>query len=188
MAVSVPKDRRQAASIHWAIVSTTLGPMLLAATPRGICRLSFAEDEADLRQRYPNTELREGGKNIDSFVTDAVRAVERPGDARRIPLDVRGTAFQLAVWQQLRRIPPGQTRTYAQIAAAAGNPAAIRAAGTANGANSVAVLIPCHRVIRSDGGLGGYAYGTDIKRELLRREGAVAASEADLFALAASRD
>jgi AraC family transcriptional regulator of adaptative response/methylated-DNA-[protein]-cysteine methyltransferase len=87
-----------------------------------------------------------------------------------LPLDVAGTGFQQAVWRELRRIPPGETRSYAEIAAAAGKPQAVRAAGSANGANCVAVLIPCHRVIRSDGSLGGYAYGLDIKRKLLERE------------------
>src|SRR5690606_28834771 len=94
-------------------------------------------------------------------------APDRPHD---LPLDVRGTAFQEAVWRELTRIPPGETRTYAQIAAAVGRPGAVRATGSANGANNVAVLIPCHRVIRGDGGLGGYAYGLDRKRALLARE------------------
>ena len=83
---------------------------------------------------------------------------------------MRGTAFQERVWAELRKIPPGETRSYAEIAAAAGKPKAVRATGSANGANNVAVLIPCHRVVRSDGSLGGYAYGLDIKRELLARE------------------
>jgi AraC family transcriptional regulator of adaptative response/methylated-DNA-[protein]-cysteine methyltransferase len=87
-----------------------------------------------------------------------------------IPLDVQGTAFQEAVWQELRRIPPGETRSYSEIAAAVGKPNAVRAAGSANGANNVAVLIPCHRVVRSDGSLGGYAYGLEIKQLLLDRE------------------
>ena len=97
----------------------------------------------------------------------AVNAPERPHD---LPLDVRGTAFQEAVWRELQRIPAGETRTYAQIAAAVGKPAAVRAAGSANGANNVAVLIPCHRVIRSDGSAGGYAYGLERKARLLERE------------------
>ena len=99
-----------------------------------------------------------------------IASVEAPGDFSHIPLDVKGTAFQEACWRELQRIPPGETRSYAQIAAAAGNPKAVRAAGSANGANNVAVLIPCHRVVRSDGTLGGYAYGLDLKRELLARE------------------
>ena len=99
-----------------------------------------------------------------------IAAVERPGSAQDIPLDVAGTAFQEACWKALREIPPGETRSYSEIAAAAGNPKAVRSAGSANGANNVAVLIPCHRVIRSDGAIGGYAYGTAIKKELLKRE------------------
>ncbi len=87
-----------------------------------------------------------------------------------LPLDVSGTAFQQAIWKELQRIPPGETRTYAEIAAAVGKPKAVRAAGSANGANNVAVLIPCHRVIRTDGGLGGYAYGVARKEKLLETE------------------
>ena len=97
----------------------------------------------------------------------AVNAPERPHD---LPLDVRGTAFQEAVWSELTRIPAGETRTYAEIAAAVGRPRAVRAAGSANGANNVAVLIPCHRVVRTGGGLGGYAYGVERKAKLLERE------------------
>jgi len=99
--------------------------------------------------------------------------VAQPGDAPAIPLDLRGTAFQLAVWQQLCRIPVGETRSYAQIAEAIGHPRAVRAVGSANAANPVAVLVPCHRVVRSDGSTGGYAYGEPVKRALLQREGAL---------------
>jgi AraC family transcriptional regulator of adaptative response/methylated-DNA-[protein]-cysteine methyltransferase len=88
-----------------------------------------------------------------------------------VPVDVRGTAFQEAVWQELRKIPPGQTRSYADIAAAVGKPGAVRAVGTANGSNPVSVLVPCHRVIRSDGTLGGYGGGLDNKKKLLAAEG-----------------
>ena len=99
-----------------------------------------------------------------------IASVETPGDFSHIPLDVKGTAFQEACWRELQRIPPGETRTYAELAAAVGKPNAVRAAGSANGANNVAVLIPCHRVIRTGGGLGGYAYGLEIKRKLLEKE------------------
>ncbi len=156
--------------IEWAVVSTSLGPMLVAATATGVCRLSFAEGPEDLARRFPRAELAEGGEAFAALLARVVAAVEQPGQAHEIPLDVRGTAFQERVWAQLRQIPRGETRSYAQIAAAAGNPRAVRAAGSANGANGVAVLIPCHRVVRSGGALGGYAYGTEIKRELLRRE------------------
>lgn len=157
-------------TIRWAVVETTLGPMLVAATDKGICRLSFNEGREELAGRFPNAEIVDGDGDFAQLLTQVVAAVEQPGEDRNIPIDVRGTAFQEAIWAELRRIPAGETRSYAQIAAAVGKPGAVRAAGSANGANNVAVLIPCHRVVRSDGSLGGYAYGLDIKRELLKRE------------------
>ena len=105
------------------------------------------------------------------LVEGALEAIERPLAAPELPIDVAGTAFQEAVWRELRKIPVGETRSYAEIAAAIGQPKAVRAVGTANGDNHVAVLIPCHRVIRSDGSLGGYAGGLDRKRKLLAAEG-----------------
>lgn len=170
MAPSAWKNGGRGVTIHWAVVETSLGPMLVAATDRGVCRLSFHEGREALEARFPHAELVEGGEAFAALLADVVASVESPARMRDIPLDVRGTSFQEAVWQELRRIPPGETRSYAEIAAAAGKPSAVRAAGSANGANHVAVLIPCHRVIRSDGSLGGYAYGLDIKRELLARE------------------
>ena len=158
------------ATIRWAVVDTTMGAMLVAATDKGVCRLSFGEDESELRRRFPNADLVEGGAAFGKLLADVVASVEAPGDFAHIPLDVKGTAFQEACWAALRAIPPGETRTYAEIAAAAGNPKAVRAAGSANARNNVAVLIPCHRVVRKGGDLGGYAYGQDIKRELLERE------------------
>jgi len=170
MTPSAWRDGGRGATIHWTVVSTSLGPMLVAATEKGVCRLSFGENGKDLAARFPRAELIEGGHAFAALFAQVVAAVEKPGDSRHIPLDVQGTAFQEAVWQELRRIPPGETRSYAEIAAAVGKPGAVRAAGSANGANNVAVLIPCHRVIRSDGTLGGYAYGLAIKQELLERE------------------
>ena len=157
-------------TIRWTQVDTSLGPILVAATDKGVCRLSFGEGEDELRGRFPNAELARGGPDFYKLVEKVVGAVEQPGTASDIPLDVKGTAFQERIWDELRKIPAGETRTYAQLAAAAGNPKATRAAGSANGANSVAVLIPCHRVVRSDGSVGGYAYGSEIKAELLKRE------------------
>ena len=104
------------------------------------------------------------------LVNSAIAAVADPANMPALPLDIAGTAFQQAVWKELQRIPAGETRTYAQIAAAVGRPKAVRAAGSANGANNVAVLIPCHRVIRTDGTLGGYAYGLERKEKLLALE------------------
>ena len=159
-------------TIHWAAVDTTLGRMLVAATEKGVCCLSFNEVESRLRARFPNAELVEGGAEFRALVKQVTAAVEQPATATTadIPLDVKGTAFQQRVWEELRRIPSGETRSYGELAAALGNPKASRAVGGANGANNIAVLIPCHRVIAADGGLGGYAYGTEIKAELLKRE------------------
>lgn len=160
-------------TIRWAVVATALGQMLVAATDKGVCRLSFDEDAAELARRFPRATLAPGNEDFAALLADVVAAVEMPARGfDHIPIDVRGTAFQEAVWRELRRIPAGETRSYADIAAAVGKPGAVRAAGSANGANNVAVLIPCHRVVRSDGTLGGYAYGLDRKAELLRREGA----------------
>ena len=158
-------------TIRWAVVESSLGPMLVAATDKGVCRLSFGRGREELERLFPNAELVEGGADFAALVQRVVAAIDDPASGRDIPVDVRGTAFQERVWQELRRIPPGETRSYAEIAAAAGNPRAVRAAGSANGANHVPVLIPCHCVVRSDGSLGGYAYGLEIKKKLLEREG-----------------
>jgi AraC family transcriptional regulator of adaptative response/methylated-DNA-[protein]-cysteine methyltransferase len=158
-------------TIRWAVAETTLGPMLVAVTDKGICRLSFHEDVNALHRRFPKANIVPADDAAQALIQQAIAAVEEPRFMPTLPLDIGGTAFQQAVWAELQRIPVGETRTYAQIAAAVGHPAAVRAAGTANGQNRVAVLIPCHRVIRTDGGLGGYAYGLAIKEELLRREG-----------------
>lgn len=158
--------------VHWAVLQTSLGDMLVAATDKGVCCLAFGEGEAALRARFPRAELVAAGEAFNALFAQVLEAVEQPGPgSAAIPLDVRGTAFQQRVWEELRRIPHGETRSYGQLAAALGSPKASRAVGGANGANHVAVLIPCHRVIASDGTLGGYAYGLEIKAELLRREG-----------------
>ncbi|MFN2101183.1 bifunctional DNA-binding transcriptional regulator/O6-methylguanine-DNA methyltransferase Ada [Altererythrobacter sp. MF3-039] len=157
-------------TISYAIVETSLGPMLVAASEKGVCRLSFNENRADLERRFPNAVLEQGGDEFAGLLQKVVDAVEAPGRAWDIPLDVRGTAFQQKVWDALLAIPAGETRSYGELAAALGNPKASRAVGGANGANNIAVLIPCHRVVQADGSLGGYAYGPRIKAELLRRE------------------
>jgi len=164
--------------IHWSIIPTSLGDMLVAATSKGVCCLSFNEDEEQLAARFPKADLVEAGKDFAALFDQVVAAVEKPGaggprgGGAAIPLDVKGTAFQQQVWAALRQIPAGETRSYGELAASLGNPKASRAVGSANGANNIAVLIPCHRVVQADGSLGGYAYGPEIKRELLAREGA----------------
>jgi AraC family transcriptional regulator of adaptative response/methylated-DNA-[protein]-cysteine methyltransferase len=160
--------------IRFAVVDSALGAMLVAATDKGLCRISFDEDEAELRRRFPLAEILPGDAAFEALVTQVVALVADPAQAASIdlPLDARGTAFQQAVWAALKAIPAGETRSYAQIAAEVGRPQAVRAAGSACGDNSLAVLIPCHRVLRSDGGLGGYAYGLERKEKLLKAEGA----------------
>jgi AraC family transcriptional regulator, regulatory protein of adaptative response / methylated-DNA-[protein]-cysteine methyltransferase len=170
MTPSAWKNGGAGVAIRWAIAPTSLGPMLVAATDKGICRLSFDEDESELRRRFPAADILPADEVVADWIKGAVDAVENPARMPDLPLDVAGTVFQEAVWQELRRIPVGETRSYAEIAAAVGKPKAVRAAGSANGANNVAVLIPCHRVVRSDGGLGGYAYGVERKERLLELE------------------
>lgn len=163
--------------IGWDLVESSLGQVLLAATDKGLCRLAFNEGEADLGARFPRARLVRGGLPDGLAAAVLARIEQGAGGDEAIPLDpipvdLAGTPFQQRVWAQLRAIPKGETRSYAQIAAAIGQPTAVRAVGGANGANPVAVIVPCHRVIAADGTLGGYAWGEAIKRELLRREGA----------------
>lgn len=158
-------------TIRWTVAETSLGPLLVAATDKGLCRVSFDEGEEALRTRFPNADIQSGGEALAALARKVVTEVEHPERDQDLPFDVKGTAFQEAVWQALRAIPPGETRTYSELAAVAGNPKAVRAAGTACGANHLAVVIPCHRAQRSDGTMGGYAYGVDRKVELRKREG-----------------
>jgi len=171
MTPSAWRDGGRGETIRWTIVESALGPMLVAATSKGICRLTFDDSEESLRRLFPKAAIIADDGSMRELVAGALVAVERPAAAPELPLDVAGTAFQEAVWRELRRIPPGETRSYAQIAAAIGHPTAVRAVGSANGDNHVAVLIPCHRVVRSDGSLGGYAGGLERKRRLLEAEG-----------------
>ena len=158
--------------IHWSVVPTSLGDMLVAATETGVCCLSFNEGEKELRARFPKAELVLGSGEFRELFEQVIAVVENPAlDSSHIPLDVKGTAFQQRCWQALRQIPPGETRSYGEQAAMLGNPKASRAVGSANGANNIAVLIPCHRVVPASGGVGGYAYGPELKAELLKREG-----------------
>lgn len=170
MQASAWKKGGQGVVIHWTQSETSLGRMLVAWTDLGVCRLSFEEDAEALASRFPAAQLQAAGEEAAQFVAAVVAEVESPRTGADIPVDVRGTAFQEAVWKALSEIPPGETRSYAQIAASIGKPAAVRAVGSACGANPVAVLIPCHRALRTDGTLGGYAYGLPIKVELLKRE------------------
>jgi len=170
MSPSAWKDGGRGALIRYAIVESSLGPLLVAATEKGLCRISFGEGEAELRARFPKAQIAPADAALRTLAEGVLALVEQPGSAPDLPVDVGGTAFQQAVWSALRAIPPGETRSYAQIAAAIGRPGAVRAAGSACGDNHLAILIPCHRVVRSDGGAGGYAWGVERKAALLARE------------------
>ncbi len=176
MTPSAWRDGGRGETIRWTYFDSPLGQMLIAATSKGICRLTFDDDADSLRRRFPKATIIEDAGALRDLIEGALAAIEEPLASRELPIDVAGTAFQELVWRELRKIPPGETRSYAQIAAAIGQPGAVRAVGTANGDNHVAVLIPCHRVIRSDGSLGGYAGGLDRKRRLLASEGHASAS------------
>jgi AraC family transcriptional regulator of adaptative response/methylated-DNA-[protein]-cysteine methyltransferase len=171
MTPSAWRDGGRGHTVRWTTFDSPLGQMLIAATEKGICRLTFDDSEASLRRLFPNATIVHDDGGLKQLVEGALAAIERPAAAPELPIDVAGTAFQEAVWRELRKIPLGETRSYAEIAAAIGQPKAVRAVGTANGDNHVAVLIPCHRVIRSDGSLGGYGGGLDRKRKLLAAEG-----------------
>ena len=171
MTPSAWRDGGRGETIRWTTFDSPIGSMLLASTSKGICRLTFNDSENSLRRLFPNAAIHRDDDGLRPLVEGAMAAIERPADAPELPIDVRGTAFQEKVWQALRKIPLGETRSYAQIAAAIGQPGAVRAVGTANGDNPVAVLVPCHRVIRSDGTLGGYAGGLPNKTRLLAAEG-----------------
>ncbi|HEX8842951.1 MAG TPA: methylated-DNA--[protein]-cysteine S-methyltransferase [Sphingomicrobium sp.] len=170
MTPSAWRDGGRGETIRWTHFDSPLGQMLIAATSKGICRLTFDDSEASLKRLFPNATIVKDDGGLRELVEGALTAIQEPLAAPDLPIDVAGTAFQEAVWRELRTIPAGETRSYADIAAAIGHPKAVRAVGTANGDNHVCVLIPCHRVIRSDGSLGGYGGGIERKKKLLDSE------------------
>ncbi|HEX2179154.1 MAG TPA: methylated-DNA--[protein]-cysteine S-methyltransferase, partial [Actinomycetota bacterium] len=161
-------------TIRFGVGSCTLGEVLVAATERGVCAVLLGDDAGELadelRRRFPRADLTPGDAEFEAWMVAVIGLVEDPASAVDLPLDVRGTAFQHLVWQALREIPPGATASYAEVAARIGRPKAVRAVAGACGANNLAVVIPCHRVVRSDAGISGYRWGVERKRELLRRE------------------
>ena len=171
MTPSAWRDGGRGETIRWTTFESPLGEMLIAATSKGICRLTFDDSEESLMRIFPRATIVKDEGGLRELVEGALEAIERPLAMPDLPIDVAGTAFQEAVWRELRKIPAGETRSYAEIAAAIGAPKAVRAVGSANGDNHVCVLIPCHRVIRSDGSLGGYGGGIERKKKLLASEG-----------------
>jgi len=162
-------------SIRALVRPCSLGHALIAATQRGVCAIFFADRpeglEGELRERFPRATIAPADAALERLAALALELIEGATPAPEVPLDLVGTAFQQRVWRALREIPPGTTTTYAALARRIGAPRAVRAVGTACGANPVSVAVPCHRVVRGDGGLGGYRWGLRRKKALLAREG-----------------
>lgn len=162
------------ARIEFAIGESSLGAILVARSQCGVCAISLGEEPdallRELQDRFPRAELIGGEAGFERLVAQVVGLIEQPGIGVDLPLDVRGTAFQQRVWQALRQIPPGETASYAQVAQRIGSPKSVRAVAQACASNTLAVAIPCHRVVRTDGALSGYRWGVERKRALLLRE------------------
>ena len=152
----------------------SLGAILVACSQRGVCAILLGDDAQrlieDLQDRFPRAHLIGGDDDFEAMVAQVVGFVEAPALGLQLPLDMRGTVFQQRVWQALCAIPAGSTVSYAQLAQQIGRPKAVRAVASACAANPLAVAIPCHRVVRSDGALSGYRWGVERKRDLLERE------------------
>ena len=160
--------------IRFAVGDSSLGSVLVAASDTGVCAIFLGDDPGalarELPNRFPKADIAGGDATFDKWLAAAIAMVERPAVDCALPLDVRGTAFQLLVWNALRQIPPGTTASYTEIAKRIGKPKAARAVAAACAANKIAIVIPCHRIVRTDETLSGYRWGIARKAELLRRE------------------
>jgi AraC family transcriptional regulator of adaptative response/methylated-DNA-[protein]-cysteine methyltransferase len=172
-----PTDFREGGAgqdIRFAIAECWLGLVLIAESEKGVCAILFGDDpeelRCDLQDQFPRARLIGSDKSFEELTAKVIAFVEAPGQGLDLPLDIRGTAFQHRVWDALRRIPVGSTASYAEIAEKIGAPKAVRAVARACATNRIAVAIPCHRVVRSDGGLSGYRGGVERKRALLAQE------------------
>ncbi|KAA6179624.1 bifunctional DNA-binding transcriptional regulator/O6-methylguanine-DNA methyltransferase Ada [Pseudomonas veronii] len=161
-------------TIRFAVGQCSLGAILVAQSHRGVCAILLGDDPdklvRDLQDQFPKADIIGADHDFEQLIAQVVGFIEAPALGLDLPLDLRGTAFQERVWRALRDIPPGSTASYAQIAQRIGAPQSFRAVAQACGANSLAVAIPCHRVVRSDGELSGYRWGVERKRQLLERE------------------
>lgn len=174
MTASAYRHGGKAAGIHYATDSCELGRCLVALSDRGICAVLLGDDDttllAELRQSFPSAHLAAADASSQAQIQAVIASLNQRSTPLTLPLDIRGTAFQQQVWQALRAIPTGETRSYQQIADGIGNPKAVRAVAGACAANRLAILIPCHRVVRGDGSLSGYRWGVTRKAALLARE------------------
>lgn len=161
--------------IRYTIVPSALGSVLVGRTDRGVCAVLIDDDArlaGDLAREFPNASLERDDEAAGAWAAAVVGAVGGRPSRAEVPLDLRGTDFQRRVWAELQRVPLGETVSYRALAEAIGRPKAVRAVASACAGNHVAVIVPCHRVVRSDGGIGGYKWGIERKRALLAREGA----------------
>lgn len=160
--------------IRFAVGECTLGAILVAQSQKGVCAILLGDDAdalvRNLQDQFSSANLIAGDAEFENVVARVVGFIETPGTGLELPLDIRGTAFQRQVWEALQKIPPGQTLSYSEVAQRIGSPRAVRAVARACAANHLAVAIPCHRVVRTDGGLSGYRWGVERKRALLKRE------------------
>ena len=156
-------------TIHYSRIESPVGPLLLAVSGRGLVALEFGRGRIGEGWVESAEKIVPFARQLEEYFAGKRRAFD-------VPLDLRGTDFQKRCWQELLKIPYGETRSYADIARAIGNPAAVRAVGLANGQNPIAIIVPCHRVIGSDGSLTGYGGGLEVKRRLLELEGALSRS------------
>jgi len=178
------RDGGKGERISWACRDTVLGPILMAATDRGVCFAQFGDDRAallaQLQGEFPQAELRQSGgagsRQLDLWIDALNGYIQNKQPRPELPLDLRGTAFQIKVWEFLLSLQDGDVISYSEVAQAIDKPKAVRAAASACGANRIAVLVPCHRILRGDGGLGGYRWGLERKRALLDAERARKAS------------
>ncbi|RMG66777.1 MAG: bifunctional DNA-binding transcriptional regulator/O6-methylguanine-DNA methyltransferase Ada [Calditrichaeota bacterium] len=165
-------------TIHYGTARCSLGWVIVAATTRGVCQIEFGDDPTLLpekvRQQFPHATIVEAGPDFAGLLEKVVDLIESPGQPVELPLHIQGTAFQERVWQALRDVRPGETVSYAELARRLGRPGAARAVAQACAANKLAVVVPCHRAVRSDGTPGGYRWGLERKLQLLRREGQTA--------------
>ena len=163
--------------LNFAVSACSLGRLLVAASDKGIAAILIGDEDdlliADLRKIFPKADCVPGDGSFASTIGHVVEIVERSGIAPELPLDVRGTAFQQRVWKALKAIPPGSTATYSEIATRIGHPKAVRAVARACATNPLAVVVPCHRVVRGDGHMAGYRWGIERKRALIAREAGI---------------
>jgi AraC family transcriptional regulator of adaptative response/methylated-DNA-[protein]-cysteine methyltransferase len=167
----------QGVIIHHTLAETYLGQVVIAFSQKGVCAIEFVDElqcpETLLRQHFPQAELRSAGDDFADQVQAVINHITAPEKGLDLPLDIQGTAFQQRVWSALKQVEPGTTITYTQLAAQIGQPRGARAVAQACAANPLAVVIPCHRVVRKGGGISGYRWGVDRKRALLQQEGSL---------------